>query len=87
MIAAVGSKCELAKAGGLAVLDCVLIPTVLFCILLVTAADRPSRTQGIIAWFLVVVVTALVVALIAMIVLIVRRVAFADRTRRFANPS
>jgi hypothetical protein len=53
--------------------DCVLIPTVMFGIVVVTAADQPTRTQLLIALFLVAVLLTLILALIAMIVLILRR--------------
>jgi hypothetical protein len=53
--------------------DCVLIPAVMFCIVFVTAADQPTRTQKIVALFLVAVLLTLILALIAMIVLILRR--------------
>jgi hypothetical protein len=55
----------LRKLLALVVLDCLLIPVVLFCILLAGASDQPTRTQKIIVVFLFVLVAALAVALIS----------------------
>jgi len=67
--------------------DCVLIPAVGFFILLVTAADQPTRTEKIVAAFLLGVALTLILALVTMLVMVVRRAVSAARSRRFASPS
>jgi ABC-type dipeptide/oligopeptide/nickel transport system permease subunit len=78
---------SLRKLLALVVLDCLLIPAVLFLILLVGAADQPTRTEKIIVVSLFVLAVALAVALISLIVLVVRRLVLDARARRFAKPS
>jgi hypothetical protein len=53
--------------------DLALGVAVIVGILLVTAADRPTGTQGAIAWNLIAVLAMLTAALIAMVATGVRR--------------
>jgi hypothetical protein len=54
--------------------DLVLIAAVLFGVVVATAADRPTETQGAIAWSLLAVALLLIAALVVLLIFGLRRV-------------
>src|SRR5258707_7053857 len=54
--------------------DLCLGAAALFGIVLVTAPDHPTTTQGVIAWTLLVVLMILAVVLLVVVVVVVRRI-------------
>jgi hypothetical protein len=61
------------RLGTLIAIDLMLGVAAIFGVLVVTASDHPTRTQGVIAWALLAVLVSLAVALVAMVVVGVRK--------------